>query len=217
MGTPRRSGWRSAIGAIVMLAIASGLLVGTATIAEAKQINSVDQLEKSCSKGTGSFSRSKTTGICVVKGGSVTCVNKTPKGVPKCTGHRYRSLAPTDTVRAPNGVELTTQAVPDSQIWRQRLSIPALTDTVCPGLDGEFVASADATIGACAAPTAKIICTDAPGTNCLGIAGTEKQADSIPKQINTAVATAGLRRRRRQQRRQRRRRVATRLRQRGSA
>jgi hypothetical protein len=89
-------------------------------------------------------------------------------------------------------VKLTTQSEPDSHLWKQKLSIPALTDVVCPSIRGGVIARADSTIGVCVAPTATIVCKDGlTDTNCLGIAETKKQADSLPEQIKTAVRNAG--------------------------
>jgi len=194
MGTSKRSGWRGAIRALAMLAIASGLVVGTATAAQAKQISTVKQLKSSCAKGGGTFTATSEgkAGICDVKGGYVICEQPTGKK-GKCRGVRNaaRSVVQEKDVRAAHGVVLTTEEVSDSHVWTQTLSISALTDVVCPSLSGDVVASADATVGACGSPTATIICTDASGTNCLGFAVTEKQADSIPKQIKTQVASAG--------------------------
>jgi hypothetical protein len=189
-GFSRRSGLRGGIRALAVLAIASGLVVGTATIAEAKQINSVKELKASCAKGSGTFTAgvNSTSGICDLPGGkTVYCNNKTKKCSAVDT--IKARVAPKDSVRAPKGVELTTQTVSDSHVWKQKLSIPVLTDVVCPSLGGDFAAAA--TIGACSTPTATIICTDNAGTNCLGIAKTEKQATSIPQQVKTAVGNAG--------------------------
>jgi hypothetical protein len=195
MGKWRRSGWRGTIGALAMLAIAAGLVVGTATVAEAASVNNVKDLKSACTKAGGSYAQttSGSAAICDLAGGKTVYCNNKQKGKSKCqvVDTIKARVVPQDSVRAPNGVELTTQTVPDSQVWNQKLSMPALSDVVCPRLGGDFVASADATIGACGTPTATIICTDSAGTNCVGIAGTEKQADSIPKQIKRTVANAG--------------------------
>jgi hypothetical protein len=197
MRTSRRSGWRRGIGALAVLAIASGIVVGMATAAGAEPVTDVEGLEKSCAKGTGTYNGGKistgeTVGICTVKGGYVICVDK-QDGSSHCQGNRDRkgSLEPTDVVRGTNGVKLTTEGEPASHLWKQKLSIPVLTDVVCPSLGGGAVASADATIGACVAPTAMIVCAELPGTNCVGTAETKKQAASISKQVKKTVRNAG--------------------------
>ena len=196
MGTSRRSGWRAGIGALAVLAILSGVVFGVATAAEAEQVTDVQGLKESCAKGTGTYVEGKIStgefvGICTVKGGSVICVDK-QDGSSHCQGNRDRrgSLEPTDVVRG-NGVKLTTEGEPASHFWKQKLGIPVLTDVVCPSLGGGAVASADATIAACVAPTATIVCAELPGTNCVGTAETKKHAQSIPKQIKREVRNAG--------------------------
>lgn len=197
MGKSRRSGWRGGIGAIAVLAIASGVVFAMATAAGAEPVSDVQGLKESCSKGTGKYEEGNTsegfTGICTVKGGFVVCTDK-QDGSSRCTGFRDRKgrLDPTDVVAGTIGVKMTTQTVPDSHVWKQKLSIPALTDVVCPSIRGDVVARSDSTIGVCVAPTATIVCKDGlSDTNCVGIAETKKQADSLPKQIKTAVRDAG--------------------------
>jgi hypothetical protein len=189
MNSSRRRGLRGGIRALALLAIASSVVVGIATAAEAKQINSVSQLKSSCAKGNGNFVAIEGgVGVCEVKGGAVVC-DDNKKG-KKCEGFRYskRGVVPAETVRAP-GVTLTTQTVPDSRVWKQTLSVPDLGDVVCPSLGGRFVASADATLGACGTPTATIFCKYTIGRySCVGVANTEKQAKSIPKEIKTVVS-----------------------------
>jgi hypothetical protein len=198
MGKSRRLGWRAGIGALAMFAIVSGLLVVTATVAEAEQINSEQELKESCSKGTGTFHPSPGKNmagghigsVCEVKGGSVSC-NDAKKG-KKCWGVHYteREVVPVENVRGAHGVVLTTQTVPDSQVWKQKVSVADLGG-VCTNLGGQFVASVDATRGMCVTPTATMFCKDGlPGTNCVGFSDSEKHADSIRKQVKTEVANA---------------------------
>jgi hypothetical protein len=178
-----------------MLAISSGVVVGVATVAVAEPVKDTKSLKESCAKGNGLYipdtrGGGPEFGVCEVQGGMVWCADK-KDGSSECHGVRTpkRTLVPTDTVRADNGVSLTTQGVSDLRVWKQKLSIPTLTDVVCSSLGGDVLASADARFGTCATSTATIVCKDGlPGTNCVGFADTKKQAKSIPKQIKTVVS-----------------------------
>jgi hypothetical protein len=192
MGSSKRWGTR----AVAVIGIASVAVVWAATAAQAKQINSVSQLKTSCAKGNGTYTQvgtgSRASAICDVQGGTVICQNTPPKGQPKCAGVKTiaRSLVPAETVRGANGVVMTVQGVSDSQVWKQKVSSDTLSD-VCAGLNGNLSTAADATTGTCTTPTATIVCRGTlPGTNCVGIADTEKHAKSIPKQIKVVVANS---------------------------
>jgi hypothetical protein len=180
--------------AIAVLAVASVALMWAAPDAGAKQINSAQELKKSCAKGNGTFTgvgNPPTSGVCDVQGGYVVCMNNPPKGQPKCHGLRYaaRSAVPAEDVRGAHGVVMTTQKVSDSQVWKQNVSVAGLRDVVCTNLGGQFIASPDSAIGTCVTQTATIVCNDTlAGANCLGLAGTKKQADSLSKQAKTAAA-----------------------------
>jgi hypothetical protein len=193
MDSSRWSGRRGGIRALVALAIASSVVIGVATAAEAKRVNSVAQLKSSCAKGNGTFvSIEGGVGVCEVKGGAVVC-DDNKKG-KKCEGFHYskREVVPAETVRGAHGVSLTTETVSDSNVWKQKLSVPDLGNVVCPSLGGRFVASADATLGACGAPTVTILCKYTIGRYvCIGSADTKKQAETIPKQIKAEVRNAG--------------------------
>ena len=101
--------------------------------------------------------------------------------------NKERTLVPTDVVRGLTGVKLETQGVSASQAWNNKASVAQLREVVCANLGGQFVASADATQGTCATPTATIVCKDTlRGQNCVGIADTKKRAASLSKRV-TAV------------------------------
>jgi hypothetical protein len=76
---------------LFILAVAALPVVGLASPAAAKPINSVSELKSSCAKGTGTFVQSNdgTLGVCVLKDGSdVTCDDM--KSGSKCTGTTAR-------------------------------------------------------------------------------------------------------------------------------
>jgi hypothetical protein len=191
MRSSRWSGFRVGVRALAVLAIASGVVVGAATAAEAKPINSVKELKASCAKGNGKFTLGGGgTGLCDLPGGKTVICDKGGKGKKKCRAVTTiaRGLVPQDTVRAPNGVKLTTQGVSDSPAFNPKVNVAALRDVVCTSLGGSFVASADGTIGACSTATTTIICNDtSPGKSCVGIADTKKHAASVSKRVKAVV------------------------------
>ncbi len=77
---------------LVILAVAALPVVGLASPADAKPVNSVKALKSSCAKGNGSYFQSNdgTVGVCLVKGGDVTC-DDTKTG-NKCTSTTARML-----------------------------------------------------------------------------------------------------------------------------
>ena len=185
-------GSRFEIRAVAVLAIGLGVVVGVATAAGAEPVLDVKGLKASCAKGNGTYtevtnSNGSVGGACAVSGGVVSCTTQ-KDGTSQCGAIRYRegAVVPTDTVRA-DGLKLTTQGAPDSHVWKQEVSVDTLPD-VCASLNGDLIASADATLGTCTTPTATFICTDASGKNCVGFADTKKHAKSIPKQIKLVVS-----------------------------
>ena len=192
MGRSRQWGTR----ALAVLTIASVAVVWAATTASAKQINSESDLQKSCSKGTGTFSPSpgknqagqRIGAVCEVNGGYVEC-NDSKKG-KKCRGYHYkaREIVPAENVRGAHGVVMTTQEVSDSQTWKQKVSVADLGGEVCPSLGGQFLLSPSGASGACTTPTATLVCRDTgAGSSCLGVADTTKHAHSISKRAKAAA------------------------------
>lgn len=158
-----------AVRTLVVLAITFGMVVGLATTAEAKRINSVKGLKKSCAKGSGTYTQGAggTSALCDLPGGkTIVCSDKQRK----CTAVDTikRELVVEDGVITPDGVKLTTQPTPDSQEWSNRAGVDVLTD-VCASVGGDFITSAEGSLGACAIPAATVVCTDTSGT-CAGVA-----------------------------------------------
>ena len=193
MGSASWWGLRGGVRAFAVVAIGSGLVVGVATVAEAEPVLDVKGLKASCAKGNGTYTEVKNSngsvgGACEVSGGVVSCTTQ-KDGTSQCGAVRYRraTAVATDTVRADNGLKLTTQGEPDSHVWKQKVSVSTLTD-VCASVNGDLLASANATLGTCSTPTATFICTGTlSGTNCVGFADTTKHAKSISKQIKTVL------------------------------
>jgi putative hemolysin len=188
---------RYGIRALALLAIASSVVVGVATAAEAAPINDTKTLKRVCNKVSDAKYYSVqnsggTAAVCDFPGGtSIVCNDAKKKD--RCAyvaTNPQRGLVPQKhTFQLPNGVKLTVQTVPDSHVWKQRVSVSTLTDVVCPSLGGQSVASPDGTSGLCSTPTVAIVCKDtSPGTNCLGLADTKKHAKSISKQTEAVVS-----------------------------
>ena len=189
MGSSRRWGVR----VVAVLAVASVAVAWAAVAAEARQISTVKQLKSSCAKGNGTFTAGAggKSGVCDLPGGKTVICGKIG-GKQQCRGTTTiaRGLVPQKTVRAPNGVTFTTQGVPASQAFNDKVSVGVLKD-LCTSLRGSFVASAGGAVGACSTKTAMIICNDAsPGETCVGTADTKKHAASVSKQVATVAATA---------------------------
>jgi len=185
-----RTSKRSEIRAIVLFTMASVVVVWAATVAYAKPINSVAELKSSCAKGNGIFWQSDDgqSGICEVKGGDVICKNHADG--PKCQGYRNEAqlLIPVRAVSGADGVTLTSQEVPTSQTWKQNLSVASLRYAVCSNLGGQFVGSADGTLGTCTTPTATLLCKNTgTGSICVGLADTKRHANTLSKQAKAAV------------------------------
>src|SRR5438045_136373 len=136
MGSSTRWGVR----VVAVVAVTSSVVVGAATAADAKQINSVNALKSSCAKGNGVFigTSDGSFGVCQVKGGEVICDDK--KKGKKCQGYRNakRGVIPAETVRGAHGVTISTRDVPGSQMWKQKLTVANLGDALCSGFHGQF-------------------------------------------------------------------------------